>query len=67
MEWRSGYLEAETDEDEADGGPGEDWGSGVRERCRDCSDARGAGGAEGERDAVEEKCGGKGPEQEVLD
>ena len=67
MEWRGGDLEAETDEDEADGGPGEDWGGGVRERCRDCSDAGGASGAEGKRDAVEEKGGGKGAEQEVLD
>ena len=43
-------------------------GSGaVGARCGDLVDLRGAGGAEDERDAVEEECRGEGAEQEVLD
>ena len=36
-------------------------------QVRDLVDLRGAGGAEDQRDAVEQECGGEGAEQEVLD
>ena len=67
VEGRGGDFEENADEHERQ--RGDDQGLILRggRELRDLVDLRGSGGAEDERDAVEQKCGGEGAEEEVLD
>ena len=67
MERRGGDLEAEADDHHGEREEGHAWRRTAAKAGGDRGDAGGTGGAECERNAVEEERGGKRAEQEVLD
>src|SRR6202012_4006063 len=67
VEGCGGDFEAEADEDQSQCGESQGRCCGRFETVGNSVDIGRAGGAEGERDAVEKEGGGKGAEQEVLD
>ena len=67
VERRCGNLEENADQHEREGGENERLVLRDGGESRDLIDLRGAGGAEDQGNAVEQKRGGKGAEEEVLD
>ena len=67
VEGRGGDFEENADEHERQRGENEGLILRGGRECGDLVDLRGSGGAEDERDAVEQECGGEGAEQEVFD